>query len=169
MNSIVLILLSAWLAVTLFVWWSATGTFEVLSAKKNPALAEKLAPMPEGRRAALLHHAAGEVNRRLFRGWNAAQLVVAIVILGAGLYRQGEGGLLAVLLPGALLAIVLAHVFWLGPAIEAGGRALDFADRAREAEAARQFAFAHGAYVISDMVKAGLLGGALWSTARRGG
>ncbi len=152
----------------MFVWWSATGTFEVLSAKKNPALAGKLAPMPEGRREALLHHAAGEVNRRLFRGWNAAQLVVAVLILGAGIYRRREGGLMNVILPGALLAIVLTHVFWLGPAIEAGGRALDFADRAAEADAARRFAFVHGAYVISDMAKAALLGGAIWMAARWG-
>ena len=169
LNALVLVLLSAWLGVTLFVWWSATGTFEVLSAKKNPALAKKLAPMPEARREALLHHAAGEVNRRLFRGWNAAQLVAAVLFLAAAFYRREASGMLSVVLAGLLLVVVLAHVFWLGPAIEAGGRALDFADRAREAEAARQFAFAHGAYVVTDLAKVGLLGWALWGTARQGG
>ncbi len=168
LNSLVLVLLSAWLGVTLFVWWSATETFEVLSAKKNPALAEKLAPMPEARRAALLHHAAGEVNRRLFRGWNAAQLAAAVLFLAAAFYRRKGDGILPAVLAGILLAIGLAHFLWLGPAIEAGGRALDFAARAREAEAARQFAFAHGAYVVSDLAKAGLLGWALWGAARRG-
>ncbi len=148
MNPLVLVLLSAWLGVTLFVWWSATGTFEVLSAKKNPALAEKLAPIPEARRGALLHHAAGEVNRRLFRGWNAAQLAAAVLFLAVAFYRRNAAGILPAVLAGFLLAVVLAHLLWLGPAIETGGRALDFADRTREAEAARQFAFAHGAYVV---------------------
>lgn len=167
LNSIVVILLSAWLGVTLFVWWSATGTFEVLSAKKNPELAEKLNPIPKQRQAALLRHAAGEVNRRLFRGWNAAQFAFAIVILGACLFRLREGGILFLLLSGILFAVVLAHLIWLGPAIEAGGRALEFSERSPESEAARQFAFVHGVYVISDMAKAGFLGGILWLAFRR--
>ncbi len=169
LNRIVLVLLSAWLGTGLFVWWSAAGTFEVLSAKKNPELARKLAPMPEARREQVLRRAAGEVNGRLFRGWNAAQSAAAIVVLGAGLRRRREaGGLAGVVLPGALLLIVAVHMFWLGPEIEAGGRALDLAEGARAA-AARRFAIVHGGYMASDLAKTGLLGWAVGLAARGGG
>lgn len=162
------VLLSIWLGITLFVWWSATGTFEVLSAKKNPTLAGKLVPMQEKGRESVLRHAAGEVNRRLFRGWNLAQLALGVLALvGASGMKRARSG---ILLPGVLTSIfviVLVHTFWLSPEIEASGRALDFADRAREEAAVRRFGYVHGAYVISDMLKATMLAIGLWISVRR--
>ena len=49
------------------------------------------------------------------------------------------------------------HAFWIAPRIEALGRALDFADRAAEAGAVRRFGLYHGAYVLTDLLKGGLL------------
>ena len=80
-RALALVLVAGWLGATLAVWWAATGTFEVLSARKNAALAEKFEPIPEPRRGKLLRHAAGEVNRRLFRGWNQGQLLLGALTL----------------------------------------------------------------------------------------
>ncbi|MEE9274764.1 MAG: hypothetical protein V3V62_05610, partial [bacterium] len=63
---------------------------------------------------------------------------------------------------------VLAHAFWFAPQIQALGRALDFADRAREAGTLRTFGLYHGAYVLTDFAKAGLLLASLWLLARKG-
>ena len=132
------------------------------------ALADKLDPIPDQNRERVLRHAAGEVNRRLFRGWNLAQLVLGVLALvgASGMKRKRSGSLL----PGVLTTIfliVLVHAFWLSPEIEASGRALDFVDRAREEAAVRRFGYVHGAYVISDMLKATMLALGLWLSIRR--
>ena len=67
---------------------------------------------------------------------------------------------------GIVDAIVAAHAFWLGPGIEESGRALDIAERSRAPAAAGRMGFYHGAYVVSDMVKAALLILGLWITSR---
>ena len=163
------LLLASWLGVTLFVWFSATTTFSVLSPKKNPAIAQKFGQIPEPARERALRHAAGEVNRAMFRGWNRAQLVLAaLVFWGAFSVRNGGAGRRRWLLgiSGALLAIVAAHAFWLGPGIEEAGRALDIAERSRAPDAAGRMGFYHGAYVVSDMVKAVLIALGLWFVVR---
>lgn len=163
-SAVVVALLGAWLGMTLGVWWVATGSFDVLSAEHNPALSQVFKALPAPERA--LRYAAGEVNRRLFRGWNATQLVLGLALLGLTAWRGGRafpgrrGWLLG--LEGVLLVVVLAHLLWLGPQIETLGRLLDFADRATQAEVARRFGLAHAAYVVSDMAKALLLLVALW-------
>ena len=162
------LLLAAWLGVTLFVWFSATTTFSVLSPKKNSAIAQKFGEIPEIARERALRHAAGEVNRAMFRGWNRAQLAVAALVLWAAFsLRNGGAGRRRWILgiSGALLLIVAAHAFWLGPGIEEAGRALDFAEKSRPPGAAGRMGFYHGAYVVSDMVKAALIVLGLWFVA----
>ena len=159
------LLLAAWLGVTLFVWFSATTTFSVLSPKKNSAIAQKFGQIPEPAREQALRHAAGEVNRAMFRGWNRAQLLLAALVLWSAFsVRKGGAGRKRWLLgiTGALLAIVLAHTYWLGPGIEEAGRALDIAGRSRAPGAAGRMGFYHGAFVVSDMVKAALIASGLW-------
>lgn len=149
------------------IWWVAAGPFNVLSVKKNPAIAEKFKAIPEPRRERVLRHAAGEINRRLFRGWNLAQLsagAILLILLAAGRVHFNLSGLFVIL----SFLLVVSHTFWIAPAIETLGRSLDFADRALMAESVRRFGWYHRVYVISDMVKAGLLLAALVLLLRRG-
>ncbi|MDA0999276.1 MAG: DUF4149 domain-containing protein [bacterium] len=170
LSAFLLILAAAWLAGSVLIWWVAAGPFTVLSTVKNPSIAEKFREIPEARRAQVLRHAAGEINRRLFRGWNVAQLsggLVLLILLAAGRWRGahfGVFGLFAVL----SFLLVVSHAFWMAPVIETLGRSLDFADRALLAESVRRFGWYHRAYVISDMVKAGLLLAGLSLLLRRG-
>jgi hypothetical protein len=160
-------LLAVWFAATIATWWVATYTFNILSIQKNPGLSQKFEALPPLRRKAVLRHTAGELNRHLFRGWNRAQLLLGalgllIVFLGQrnGAFRKGRT--LLFFLTCAGLVIVATHAFWLSPGIERLGRALDFADRAEVADAVKLFGLYHGAYVISDLIKAALL---LWAAS----
>ena len=163
------LLLAAWLGVTLFVWFSANTTFSVLSPKKNPAIAQKFGQIPEPARERALRHAAGEVNRAMFHGWNRAQMILAALVLWSAfsLKNGGAGRRKWVLgITGVLLAIVLAHAYWLGPGIAEAGRALDIAGRSRAPDAAARMGFYHGAYIVSDMVKAAIIALGLWFSVR---
>ena len=159
-------LLAAWLGATLAVWWMATGTFQVLSAARNPAIAQRLEPLDLPRRDAFLRHAAGEVNRHMFRGWARAQLVLGALMLlaaWAGAAPSGKRGWL----PGCLVllaGIAAVQGLWLSPEIERLGVMLD---RAREAATLRRFGLLHAAFTATDLAKAALLTGGLW-LARKG-
>ena len=171
-QSILLIcLLSGWLAVSLFAWFSAGVTFEVLSIKKTPEISDKFTQIPEARRGRLLRRTAGAINRKMFRGWNMVQLLAGLLVLGLIFRGRGRGVSFHTpsfkYLAAAVFAVVLAHVFWLGPGIEQTGRLLDARDAKLAAEAVRRFGIYHGVYVVSDLLKAALLGWLLWSASRR--
>ena len=69
----------------------------------------------------------------------------------------------SLVLDGCLLLIVGAHVFWFSPKIEALGRILTSAEASAGAPAVQsEFGRYHGAYVISDVLKACLLAAAIW-------
>ena len=158
-------LLAAWLGATLAVWWAATGTFEALSASRNPGLAQRLDPIDPPRREAFLRFAAGEVNRRMFRGWARAQAILAVLALSAvwvvppGRRRKWRRTCLVLL---ALLAAIQA--LWLSPEIERLGLLLD---RAREEGTLRKFGLLHAAFSVTDLAKAALLGAGIWLASKR--
>lgn len=166
-SALLLCLLSGWLAVSLFAWFSAGVTFEVLSIKKTPEISNGFTGIPEARRERLLHRTAGAINRKMFRGWNLVQLIAGLLVLG--LSCRGRVPSLQKYLAAAVFAVVLAHMFWLGPGIEQTGRLLDAPDAKLAAEAARRFGIYHGVYVVSDLLKAALLGWMLWVACRRVG
>ncbi len=76
------VILSAWLGVSLFVWYSANVTFSVLSVKNNPGISERFSATPEGPRERALRRTAGEINRGMFHGWNRVQLAAGALLLG---------------------------------------------------------------------------------------
>ena len=164
-------LLSGWLGVSLFAWFTANVTFEVLSIKKTPEISKKFTDIPEVRRGRLLRRTAGAINRKMFRGWNVVQLLVGLLALG--LIIRGRDCSVGFNVPNfkylaaAVFAVVLAHVFWLGPGIEETGRLLDAPNAKLAAEASRRFGIYHGVYVVSDLLKVALLGWLLWSASRR--
>lgn len=159
-------LLAAWLGATVVVWWSAAGTFQALSPAGNPGLSQRLEPLEPSRREAFLRFAAGEVNRRMFRGWAGAQAALAALALAAAWaapHLTGGGRWLRACL--ALLALVAAlQALWLSPEIERLGIELD---RAREEAALRRFGLLHAAFSVTDLAKAALLVAGIWMTGKR--
>lgn len=153
-------LLAAWLALTLGVWWAATSSFDAFNAAKNPAAAKLFAPASSVKMKGRL--AAREVNGRIFRAWNRLQLGLGVLLLFL-IWRTGRLGGLPLIVACSLLLVVCAHAFWLLPKMDALGKALAEAGIPGAGTAGkREFGRYHGAYLVTDALKACLLCGAMW-------
>jgi hypothetical protein len=163
---IALLLAGLWLGALLLSWAVATLNFRtvdrVLEPTAGPELGQRLAPLPAPDRRLVLRHLASEINRGLFQGFGLAQLVLGAALL---LAAWGVGGWAR---PVALLA--LAFVFLqvaLGIPITTLGRALDFVPRPLPDALRHRFGMLHGAFVLLDLAKAGLLATLAVVLARR--
>ena len=161
-----LALLGAWLGVLLASWAAATLSLRVVDRALGPAgreeLAARLSPVASDDRRAVLRHLAAESNRSLFRGWAVAQLFVGSLVLALLGTKPGTPRWLAA----AALVIVIGQAA-LGRPITSLGRAFDFVPRPLPGELGRRFGLLHGAFVLLDLVKAGLLAAATGLLARR--
>ena len=96
---------------------------------------------------------ASEINRWMFRTWSLTQLGLGVLLVAAA-WSLGNGPRV---LAAAALALVLVQAFGLaGPTTELG-RSIDFVPRPLPPDLARRFGLLHGAYVLADFAKAGLL------------
>ncbi len=162
-------LLVSWLALTLGVWWVATNSFSTFHPEKNPAASKLFQPASAAEWKGRL--AAREINSRVFRAWNRLQLVFGVSLLLL-VWRTGRTDGLPLALAICLLLIVGVHVFWFSPRIEALGRALADAEVYSSSSAGaassiassikREFGRYHGAYLVTDVLKACLLLGSIW-------
>ena len=153
-------LLVSWLALTLGVWWAATNSFDTFDAQKNPVASKLFEPASKTKVKGRM--AAREVNARIFEAWNRLQIVFC-VLLFILLWRSGRMRGLSPVLAGCLLLIVGMHVFWFSPKIEALGRILTSGEASAGTPAVQsEFGRYHGAYVITDVLKACLLAAAIW-------
>ena len=162
----VLFLLGVWLGLLVASWLVASATFRTVDrvlAEARPEPAGRLAPVPEPERRMALRHLASEVNRWMFGWWAVAQLALGVACV---LLTWPRGGAIRWLSLAALL-IVLAQAFGLGPAIRDLGRSLDFAARPLPREVAGRFGALHGAFVVLDLAKAGLVAALAWLGARQ--
>lgn len=153
-------LLVSWLALTLGVWWVATSSFDVFDAEKNPEASKLFEPASTAKIKGRI--AAREVNARIFRAWNRLQLVFCVLSFFL-IWRAGRMKGISPFLAGSLLLIVCVHVFWFSPKIEALGGILTDAEASGNAPSVKsEFGRYHGAYVVTDMIKACILLGAIW-------
>ena len=153
-------LLVSWLALTLGVWWVATNSFDAFDAEKNPAASKLFEPASTMKLKGRM--AAREVNTRIFQAWNRLQLVFCVLLFYL-IWRAGRMSASSLALAGCLLLIVGVHVFWFTPKIEALGRILTSAEASGGAPAVQnEFGRYHGAYVVTDMLKACILLAAIW-------
>jgi hypothetical protein len=101
----------------------------------------------------VLRHVAAESNRWMFRTWTLVEMVLGALLVAAS-WRLGP-------VPRALalvaLAAVVAQAAGLAPAISELGRSLDFVPRPLPAAEGRRFGLLHAAYMVADLVKAGVL------------
>ena len=153
-------LLVSWLALTLGVWWVATNSFDTFDVEKNPVASKLFEPASTTEIKARM--AAREVNARIFEAWNRLQLIFCVLLFFL-IWRAGRMSVAPLALAGCLLFIVCAHVFWFSPKIEALGRILTSAEASGNPPALKdEFGRYHGAYVITDVLKACILLVAIW-------
>lgn len=148
----------SWLALTLGVWWAATNSFDTFNVEKNPSAARLFEPASTMEMKSRL--AAREVNSRIFRAWNRLQLIFGVLALFL-IWRAGRMAGLPLIMAGCLLLIVCAHVFWFFPKIETLGKIL-YGAEASGAAGKSAFGRYHGAYLVTDALKACLLFAAVW-------
>ena len=161
-----LFLLGLWLGLVLASWAVATVNFRtvdrVLGPSQDPELGRRLASIPPEDRRMALRHLASEVNRWMFGAGGLAQLVLGLAVVA--LAWPAGGAARALLLAAA--ALVLAQILAARSIVDLG-RSIDFLPRPLAPDLARRFGALHGAYVVSDLLKAALLVAAAW-LGRRG-
>lgn len=161
-----LFLLGLWLGLVLASWAVASVNFRtvdrVLGPSQNPELARTLAPVPPGDRRMALRHLASEINRWMFGAGGLAQLALGLVVVA--LAWPAGGAARALTLAAAVLVLVQLAA---ARSIVDLGRGIDFLPRPLPPDLARRFGVLHGAYVMSDFLKAALLVAAAW-LGRRG-
>jgi len=151
-----LLLAGLWLGVLVASWIAATASFRavdrVLGPEMRPELSARLAAVPAPDRRVALRHLASEINRWMFARVGLVQGVLAVAFLAAA---WPAGGVVRVLaLAAAALTLVQAG---LAPPIESLGRSIDFVPRPLPLDVARRFGLLHGAFVLLDLSKAGIL------------
>ncbi len=125
----------------------------LLGPGERPELAQRLAAVQPPDRRVVLRHLVSEVNRWIFRTGSAAQLALAALLLAA----TWSGGGLPRSLAAAAFLLTVVQALGLAGAITSLGRGLDFVPRPLPHVLARRFGLLHGAYVVGDLLKLGLL------------
>lgn len=163
-------ILSAWLAMTVCMWFAATCSFgavrRVLEGS-NPQLAETTKPLTADQTRLVMRHAASEINRTYFRAYGWAQMALGLGLLVL-LVRQTPRDTASLIIVGAMLVVVVPLAFYVTPEIIALGRRIDFVPRDPAPPEMSRFRLLHGAFTILDGLKLlagfGLLARWVWKS-----
>ena len=147
--------LSAWLAMTLCMWFAATGSFgavrRVLEGS-NPQLAETAKTLTADQTRLVMRHAASEINRTYFRAYGWAQIVLGLGLLVL-LMRQTPRDAAALIIVGAMVVVVAPLTLYVTPEIIEIGRRIDFVPRDPAPPEMSRFRMLHGAFTGLDGLK----------------
>ena len=145
-------ILSAWVAMTLCMWFAATGSFGAVRRAldaSNPHLADTAKPLTADQTRLVMRHAASEINRAYFRAYGWAQLALGLGLMVL-LVRQVPRDTTALLITGLMLAVVAPLTFYVTPEIIELGRRIDFAPRDPAPPEMSRFRMLHGAFTFLD-------------------
>ena len=155
-----LVAMGAWLAGTVCMSIVATENFytidRLLAGSPNGSFTAAVQQLGQPQARDLLRYLSSELNRLYFQIWNVAQLVLGVLVLWlvAGSAQQDPASARrAVRGVIAMLAIVVAMLVWLTPAIVSLGRSLDFVPRDPAPPGMRRFWVLHAAYTSLEMLK----------------
>ncbi len=163
-------ILGAWLAMTLCMWYAAIGSFGAIRRvleSSNPRVAETAKPLTPDQTRLVMRHAASEINRTYFRAYGWAQLALGLGLLIV-LLRQSPRDTAALVVTGAMLAVVAGLALYVTPEIVALGRRIDFVPRDPAPPEMARFRMLHGAFTALDGAKfvagLGLLARWIWKS-----
>ena len=150
-----LVLLGAWVAMTVCMWFAATGSFRTVRRileGGNSQFGEITRPLTSDQTRIAARHVASEINRTYFRAYGWAQLALggALLIL---LLRQTPRDTTALIMIGAMLAVVAVLTFYVTPEVIALGRRIDFVPRNPAPPEMPRFGMLHGAFTLLDGMK----------------
>lgn len=150
-RTVIVFLLGAWLAGTLFMWSVATQNFRLvdrLLASPSPQITSRLAPADA---RLLMRYQASEVNRLFFDRWGWVQVSLGAILLSLVFRATADRPLRVMVL--LMVIAAAATQFVVVPETIRLGRLLDFAPRTPPPPEAAAFWRLHTAYTALDMLK----------------
>jgi hypothetical protein len=149
------IILTAWLSSTLFIWFAATRTFRTADRAlkaSNPQFVEATKPLAEGQARMVLRYLASEINRTYFWAYGIIQIGLGAFLLLL-LLRQTPRDTIGVSVVAGMLGLALVLTLVITPLIVSLGRSIDFAPRNPPPAVMPRFWKLHGAFTGLDGVK----------------
>ncbi len=150
-----IVLLSAWLAATLFMWFATTQSFRTVDRvlrKPSSQFSLLAQPLAEGAPRVLLRYMASEINRTYFWGYGAAQIVLALLLILL-LWRQTPRDTIGLGVVCTMLGLTLVLTLVITPLVVSLGRSIDFVPRNPPPPVMPRFWALHGAFTGLDGVK----------------
>ena len=169
-----LVIMGAWLMGTVCTSVVATENFytidRLLAGSPNGSFTSAVQQLGRPQARDVLRYLSSELNRLYFQMWNVAQLALGVLVLwlvigpareGPVRVRSAAAGVIA------MLAITVAMLVWLTPAIVTLGRSLDFVPRDPAPPGMQRFWVLHAAYTSLEMLKLVVGIVVTWSIAKR--
>ncbi|MGA2630195.1 MAG: DUF4149 domain-containing protein [Terriglobia bacterium] len=154
-DAMALVLLGGWLAMTISMWFAATGSFgtvrRVLEGG-NPQLADTARPLAPDQERLVLRHLASEINRTYFRAYGWAQLALGAALLML-LALKTPRDTTSIIVTGTMVAVAAVLTLYVTPEIVALGRRIDFVPRDPAPPEMPRFRVLHGAFTLLDGLK----------------
>ena len=151
---LLMFLLGAWSAGTVFMWQTAIQSFTVaerVASEPTEELQGVVDGISEGELRAVVRYQASEVNRFIFRGWGWVQIGLAVAALVlAWLAQVGRVAQVGI---AVMLVIVVGLAVYVVPETTRLGRMMDFAPDSALADVRAAFWFLHHSYTAADMLK----------------
>jgi len=148
-------ILGAWLASTLAMWFAATRSFRTVDrALKSgaPQFLDLTKPLGEESTRVAARYIASEINRALFWGYGALQIVLG-VLLFVLVWRETPRRSVDVGVTALMLALSVVLTLVITPLIVSLGRGLDFVPRNPPPPVMPRFWALHGSFTGLDGVK----------------
>jgi hypothetical protein len=152
---VVIALLGAWAALTLFMWLAATRSFRTVDRVLTEPRAEfevSVKPLGGDQAREVLRYLASEINRTLFKVYSATEIALGVVVLLL-LWTQSSRDITNLVLAAVMLALVLILGLVIQPQIVSVGRQIDFLPRSPAPALMPRFWMLHGAFTGLDSVK----------------
>lgn len=152
---VVIALLGAWTALTLFMWLAATRSFRTVDQVLADSRAEfqtAVKPLGAGATREVLRYLASEINRTMFKAYSATEIVLGVLVLLL-LWRQSPRDTISVVLAAVMLTLVLILGLVIQPQIVSVGRQIDFLPRNPAPALMPRFWMLHGTFTGLDSVK----------------
>ena len=148
-------ILGAWIVSTLCMWFAATRSFstiETVRKRADPQFVETTKPLGEASTRVLLRYLASEINRTLFWGYGALQIVLGAILLLL-LWRQTPRDGVDVGVVATMLALSVVLTLVITPLLVSIGRGIDFLPRNPPPAVMPRFWALHGSFTGLDGVK----------------
>lgn len=148
-------ILGAWIMSTLCMWFAATRSFSTVESvlkRSEPQFVETTKPLGESPTRVVLRYLASEINRTLFWGYGALQIVLG-AILFLLLWRQTPRNAVDVGVAATMLGLAVILTLVITPLLVSIGRGIDFLPRNPPPPVMPRFWALHGSFTGLDGVK----------------